>query len=92
MPNRRIWGIFEKDYLEGRPPVKPTTAWTFKDVNSERGSEQFIELGFDKEVFPRPKPIGTLKRVMEIGVLPNEEAIVLDFFAGSCGYFRLHLS
>ena len=88
MPTRKIWGVFEKDYLEGRPPVKPTTAWTFKDVNSERGSEQFIDLGFDKEVFPRPKPIGTLKRVLEIGTVPNDEAIVLDFFAGSSGIFQ----
>ncbi len=84
MPNRKIWGVFEKDYLENRPPVKSTTAWTFKDVNSERGSEQLIELGFAKEVFPRPKPIGTMRRVLEIGTLPDEEAIVLDIFAGSC--------
>jgi len=88
MPSRKIWGVFEKDYLEGRPPVKATTAWTFKDVNSERGSEQFIELGFEKEVFPRPKPIGTLKRVVELGTIPGDQAIILDFFAGSCGIFQ----
>lgn len=83
MPNRGIWGVFEKDLLEGRPPVKPTTSWTFKDVNSERGSEQFVALGFDKEVFPRPKPLGTLKRVIEITTIPDEEVNILDFFAGS---------
>lgn len=83
MPNRGIWGVFEKDMLDGRPPVKPTTSWTFKDVNSERGSEQFVSLGFDKEAFSRPKPIGTLKRVIEISTVPDEEVIVLDFFAGS---------
>ncbi|MDA3807942.1 MAG: site-specific DNA-methyltransferase [Thiomicrorhabdus sp.] len=85
MPSRKIWGIFEKDYLDGRPPVKPTSSWTFKDVNSERGSEQFIELGFDKEVFQRPKPVGTLRRILEVGVIPDEPTTVLDFFAGSCG-------
>jgi len=85
MPTRKIWGIFEKDYLEGRPPVKSTSSWTHKDVNSERGSEQMIDLGFDKETFSRPKPIGTLKRVMEIGTLPREKSIVLDFFSGSAG-------
>ena len=83
MPNRAIWGIFEKDYLENRAPVKATSSWTFKDVNSERGSEQFIELGFKKEVFPRPKPIGTIKRLLQLGVFENNEEIVLDFFAGS---------
>ena len=30
MPNRGIWGVFEKDYLDGRPPVKPTTSWTLR--------------------------------------------------------------
>ena len=85
MPTRKIWGVFEKDYLDGRPPVKSTSSWTHKDVNSERGSEQMIELGFDKETFSRPKPIGTLKRVMEIGTLPKEKSIVLDFFSGSSG-------
>lgn len=83
MPTKKIWGIMEKDYLEGRPPVKATSAWTHKDVNSERGSEQFIELGFHKEVFSRPKPIGTLLRTLQIGTIPDETSIVMDFFAGS---------
>src|SRR5690606_29776139 len=52
MPTRKIWGVFEKDYLEDRSLVKPTSSWTFKDVNSERGSETFINLGFDKRIFP----------------------------------------
>jgi len=84
MPNRKIWGVFEKDFIDNREHVKATTSWTFKDVNSERGSQQFIELGFDKEVYPKPKPIGTLKRVLELTIHPKEETpIVLDFFAGS---------
>ncbi len=91
MPNRKIWGIFEKDFLVGRDPVKATSSWTFKDVNSERGSEQLIELGFDKEVFPHPKPIGTMRRVLEVGTIPDEKAIVLDFFAGSCSLFHAAL-
>ncbi|KAA6305836.1 hypothetical protein EZS27_042509, partial [termite gut metagenome] len=27
MPNREIWGVFEKDYLDGRPPLKSTSSW-----------------------------------------------------------------
>lgn len=84
MPNRQIWGVFEKDYLEGRSLVKPTSSWAFKEVNSERGSEQFVELGFPKESFPRPKPLGTIERILDIGANSvNEEDIILDFFAGS---------
>lgn len=83
MPNRKIWGVFEMDYLEGRKPVKSTTSWTFKDVNSERGTEQFMDLGFEKEVYPKPKPIGTLKRTIQLTHTDDEKYIALDFFAGS---------
>lgn len=84
MPNRKIWGVFEKDYLEGRSLAKPTSAWTFKEVNSERGSESFIGLGFDKKVFPRPKPLGLIHRILNVSVSPkSENDIILDFFSGS---------
>lgn len=84
MPNRKIWGVFEKDYLEGRSLIKPTSSWTFKEVNSERGSEQFVDLGFPKEAFSRPKPLGTIHRILDIGAQPTTDAlIILDFFAGS---------
>ena len=64
--------------------VTPTSAWTKKDFNSERGSEQFIELGFDKNIFPRPKPLGLLKHILELATSPQGNDIILDFFAGSC--------
>lgn len=83
MPNRQIWGVFEKDYLDNRELVKPTSAWTFKDVNSERGSESFINLGFDKKIFPKPKPVGTVKRTLEVCSTTNQQDIILDFFSGS---------
>ena len=82
MPARKVWGIMQKDFLEGRSLVKPTSAWTFKDVNSERGSEDFIELGFDKRIFPKPKPIGTIKRCIILS-MKEDDAVVLDFFSGS---------
>ena len=81
MPSRKIWGIMQKDFLEGRALVKPTSSWAFKDVNSERGTEQFIELGFDKRIFPKPKPIGTIVRILNISTTNND--IILDFFSGS---------
>ncbi|MCL1906691.1 MAG: site-specific DNA-methyltransferase [Propionibacteriaceae bacterium] len=81
MPTRKVWGIMQKDYLEGRGFVKPTSSWTFKDVNSERGTEQFIDLGFDKRIFPKPKPLGTIKRVLKLSTTSND--IILDFFSGS---------
>lgn len=83
MPQGDRWSVFEKDYLDERSGVKPTTSWTFKDVNSERGSEQFIELGFDKEIFPNPKPVGTLTRLLHLACPDTENFTVFDFFAGS---------
>ena len=84
MPARKVWGVMTKDYLEGRSLVKPTSSWTFKDVNSERGSEEFINLGFDKRTFPKPKPIGTILRCIKLCTNNNDsDDIILDFFSGS---------
>lgn len=81
MPSRKVWGIMEKDFLKDRDLVKPTSSWTFKDVNSERGTEEFISLGFDKRIFPKPKPIGTIKRCLKLATMCED--IVFDFFSGS---------
>ena len=81
MPTRKVWGVMQKDYLEGRALVKPTSSWTFKDINSERGTDEFIGLGFDKRVFSKPKPIGTIKRCLKLST--REDSIILDFFSGS---------
>ena len=82
MPTRKVWGVMQMDYLEGRPLIKPTSAWTFKDVNSERGTEDFISLGFDKRIFPKPKPVGTIMRCISL-TSKNDNDIILDFFSGS---------
>lgn len=82
MPARKVWGVMQMDYLEGRSLVKPTSAWTFKDVNSERGTEDFINLGFDKRIFPKPKPVGTIQRCINLTSRKDND-IVLDFFSGS---------
>ena len=81
MPTRKVWGVMQKDYLEGRALVKPTSSWTFKDINSERGTDEFIGLGFDKRVFSKPKPVGTIKRCLKLST--REDSIILDFFSGS---------
>lgn len=81
MPARKIWGVMQKDYIESRSLIKPTSSWTFKDINSERGSEVFINLGFNKKDFPKPKPVGTLQRCIQLSTDKND--IILDSFAGS---------
>ena len=81
MPFRKVWSVFEKDYLDENERVKPTSAWTKKDFNSERGTEQFLELGFNKEDFPKPKPTGLLSHILEFATSKSD--IILDSFAGS---------
>ncbi len=81
MPTKHKWTIFEKDYLKNKNGVKPTSVWAYKDVNSERGTEQFVSLGFNKTDFPNPKPVGTIKRILTM--LNDSNAIILDSFAGS---------
>ena len=81
MSVKKRWTIMEKDYMSDDLRVKATTAWTYKDVNSERGTEQFVDLGFDKNIFPRPKPLGTIERALTLAT--HGDDIVLDFFSGS---------
>lgn len=81
MPVKNRWSVFEKDYLSQRSRIKPISSWAYKDVNSERGTEEFIGLGFDKEDFYKPKPVGTVKRCIQL--LAENDDIVLDSFAGS---------
>lgn len=82
MPNKKQWSVFEKDYFDEDDLIKSTTVWNFKDVNSERGTEIFTkELGFIKNTFTNPKPIGTIIRALLLATESN--SIILDFFAGS---------
>lgn len=82
MSQKGQWSLFEWEYLDERGTVKPTSVWDFKDVNSERGTEVFIKfLGFEKNAFPNPKPVGTIERILKIA--SDKDSIILDSFAGS---------
>ncbi len=81
MPKRKVWSVFEMDYFKPGEVIKPTTAWTKKEFNSERGTETFIELGFGKKDFPKPKPVGLLKHILEFAT--DKDSRILDSFAGS---------
>ena len=38
-------------------------------------------LGFEKNSFPNPKPVGTIERILQISTNPHD--LILDSFAGS---------
>lgn len=80
---RNEFDIFIKDYLERNDEIrtkKPKSFWLEKDVNTEAGGK-IVKALFGSAVFPYPKPIGLLKRVISLSVNSNET--ILDFFAGS---------
>lgn len=91
MPVKKQWSVFEMDYYIEGDRVSPTSVWDEKSFNSERGTESFMALGFDKEDFPRPKPIGLMTALFEHTTKPGD--FILDYFLGSgttiCGILEL---
>ena len=71
------WGIFQKSR---RDTTKAKTIWYETDVISEKGTVQLGGLDL-AEYFEHPKPIGLIKRILDLSCDDND--IFLDFFAGS---------
>lgn len=49
---------------------------------TKEGTKDLGQL-FDKKAFPYPKPVELLKYIISIGTINKENAVILDFFAGS---------
>lgn len=58
---------------------------TFLPSNVGMTKEGTGDLGklFDRKVFPYPKPVELIKYIIQIGTIGKENALILDFFAGS---------
>lgn len=73
-----------KSFLsEVKEGVTPTTLWTYQEAghNHEASNDlKALELG---GAFDNPKPVRLIKLILTLATSPNEEDIVLDFFAGS---------
>lgn len=80
---RNEYDVFIKDYLDredGQRTKKAKSIWLEKDVNTETGGKLLREL-IPKCSFPYPKPLGLIKRIVQIS--SNNNSIVLDSFGGS---------
>ncbi len=73
------WWPYVKTYLEGRTK-RPSPLWD--DIEGSKKASIDLKAILGVGVFSNPKPIGLIKRILQI-VPDSSEAIVLDFFAGS---------
>ena len=74
------WDIFVKKYFTGSDIEKAKSIFYEKEVNNENATEE-LQLIFGNKVFSYPKPVYTIKKIIEISSKKN--SIILDFFAGS---------
>jgi len=92
--NRIWWGQLgenrpgiKKFLSEVKDGVVPQTYWSWKEVGSTRNAKQELSKLMDAssgdELFITPKPIKLIERMLDIATGPQEQALVLDFFAGS---------
>ena len=75
---RTSWRPYQKFYLEGRAK-QPSNLWT--DVEGNKKATRDLREMFADKVFDGPKPVGLIRRCLEIATAADN--IVLDFFAGS---------
>ena len=58
------------------------TLWD--DVGTTSNGTSELKKLFGKSVFNNPKPTSLIKKCIQLGTCDTQDAIVLDFFAGSC--------
>ena len=66
------------DTSSGRPPE---TIWYNREVGSSRRAKAQIKHIFGTAAFDTPKPLGLIRRVIEVAT--EQDSLVLDSFAGS---------
>lgn len=73
---------FLKDVKQG---IVPQTIWKHEEVGHTQEAKQLLNKLFDNiSLFDTPKPPRLIKRMLQLTTNPNEEHLILDFFAGSC--------
>lgn len=65
----------------------PQTFWGFTEVGHTQEAKKelisSVEFPNSDVVFDTPKPTRLIRRIIQIATVPGEQAIVMDFFAGS---------
>jgi adenine-specific DNA-methyltransferase len=74
---------FKKFLSEATRGVVPRSVWPYSEVGSTQSATQVLQQLIPGVPFDTPKPPQLVERMLQISSLPDEEAIILDFFAGS---------
>ena len=81
IPRRKL---FLSDVQDG---IVPNTVWRYEDVGHTQEAKKellkWVEFENTENVFNTVKPPRLIRRMLQIGTDPDNEDIVLDFFAGS---------
>lgn len=73
-----------KSFLsEVKDGVSPVTIWPYDEVGHNHEANNEMKSLEMSGLFSNPKPTRLLQRMLELATRPNEDDIVLDFFAGS---------
>jgi adenine-specific DNA-methyltransferase len=93
LEERRIWwgsdgkGFprFKRFLSEAQEGVVPATWWDRAAAGDNQEARRELRNLFteEEEVFDTPKPVRLIKKILRIATQPYEDALVLDFFAGS---------
>lgn len=75
------WQVYQKHYISnlGR---ETSDLWVNEDGN-KKATKEVNSLFDGLKVFDHPKPVGIVKKIIQLGTQSSNEDIVLDFFAGS---------
>lgn len=69
---------------EVKDSITPLTLWLREEVgDSQEGKQETKALFGGEAFFETPKPVRLLRRILQLATTPHENALVLDFFAGS---------
>lgn len=71
----------KKFLTEMKEGVVPKTIWMYDEVGSNDDAKKTLKELFNDNPFESPKPVGLIKRMLQLSTGPND--LVLDSFAGS---------
>jgi adenine-specific DNA-methyltransferase len=79
----RGYQVYVKQFYDKNASKPPSTVWSYSEVGHNHEAVEEIKSMFGEGLFTNPKPTRLVKRMLDICIEPDD-AIVLDFFAGSC--------